>query len=158
MSPRTLAVIALAVLGAGCAPVCPPHRNAPPEMQAAAPATRLDEARQLLKDGKFVEAGEAFRTVEQEFPGTEWAGSAAYALAVAAAMADNPQQDYASALMEFDSFIERYPQHERLPEAKAWRQAIKQIMDTRKENARLLKNIEKLKELDLQQEEKRRAR
>jgi outer membrane protein assembly factor BamD (BamD/ComL family) len=100
----------------------------------------------------------AFRTVEQEFPGTEWSGSAAYAIAVTFAMTDNPQQDYGNALMEFDRFIEHYPQHDRLPEARAWRQAIRQLLDTRKENARLNKNIEQLKELDLQQEERRRGR
>jgi len=157
MIARPLALFALTMLGAGCAPVCPPQGGVPPALHTAAPspAARLDQARRLLQDGRFLDAVEAFRTVEQEFPGTVWAGSAAYSIAVAAAMADNPRQDYGNALTEFDRFIERYPQHDRLPEAKAWRQAIKQLLETRKENARLRRNIEQLQELDLQQEEKR---
>jgi outer membrane protein assembly factor BamD (BamD/ComL family) len=161
MIRQMLAVLALGLTGAGCASLCPPaaeQQSPAPVPAAAARPAALREGQLLLQEGKYADAANVFRVVEQEHPGTPWAGSAAYATAVAAVLGDHEHQDYVSALREFDRFIERYPLHDRVPEAKAWRQTIRQIMDARRENARLLNNIEKLKALDLQQEEKRRSR
>ena len=54
--------------------------------------------------------------------------------------------------------IAQFPQHKRANEAKSWRQVIKLALDAKKENERLSKNIERLKQLDVKQEEKRLGR
>jgi outer membrane protein assembly factor BamD (BamD/ComL family) len=129
--------------------------------EASAPSTpggALAEADKLLREGKYADAEKAYRRVPQEHPGTAWVPLAQYALATLLVSPDNPQSDYASGLAEFENFISLYPQHERAAEARSWRQAIKQILDTKKENVRLKSTIEKLQKLDLKQEEKRSSK
>jgi len=106
------------------------------------------EARTLLKDQKIVE----------EHPNSDGAAKALYGIATIYVSGDNPHKDYAQALVHFEEFLSQYPQHERAADAKNWRQAIKVIIETKKENEHLLKNIEKLKQLDMRQEKKRLGR
>lgn len=70
----------------------------------------------------------------------------------------NPRKDYAQVLIHFEKFLSLYPKHERAADARNWRQAIKVILDAKKENERLLKNIDKLKQLDMRHEQKRLGR
>ena len=119
---------------------------------------RLKEAGKLAQEAKYAEAVAVYRLILQEHPDTAWAPEAKYGIALAYVSADNPQRDYAIAVAEFDEFLILYPADQRAAEAKSWRQALKALLDTKKDNDRLNKNIEKLKELDVRQEEKRLGR
>jgi outer membrane protein assembly factor BamD (BamD/ComL family) len=120
--------------------------------------TKLADAQKLAQGSKYAEAVSAYRLILQEHPGTEWAPEAKYGIALAYVSADNPQRDYSAAIVEFNEFLSLYPSDKRTAEAKSWRQTLKALLDTKKDNDRLYKNIEKLKQLDVRQEEKRLGR
>jgi outer membrane protein assembly factor BamD (BamD/ComL family) len=119
------------------------------------PAMMSAEANKLMKDHKYPESVSVFQKIIEEYPNSDWAGNSLYSIAAAYVSVENPRKDYAQALIHFEDFLNRYPQHERAADARNWRQAIKVIIDAKKENERLLKNIEKLKQLDMRQEQKR---
>ena len=122
------------------------------------PAIMSAEANKLMKDHKYPESVTAFQKIIEEYPNSDWAANSLYSIATACVSVENPRKDYAQALIHLEDFLSRYPQHERAADARNWRQAIKVIIDSKKENERLLKNIEKLKQLDMRQEQKRLGR
>ena len=121
-------------------------------------SAKVAEAQKLMRESNYTRAIAEFRKVVQEHPNTEWAAKAKYGIAMAYVSSSNPQKDYAVAISEFDEFIVQYPQDERVTEAQSWRHALKVLLDAKKDNDRLNKNIEKLKQLDVRQEEKRLGR
>ena len=150
---RSLSVVVLlALFSSGCAGFL----TGGSEEQAA--ASKYAEAKTLLKDHKYPESLTAFQKVIEEYPNSDLAANALYGVATVLVSGDNPHRDYAQALIHFDEFLHKYPQHERAADAQNWHQAIKVIIDAKKENERLLKNIEKLKQLDMRQEKKRLGR
>ena len=150
-----LAIIALAVLGGGCAQFLTlPQDDGISSSQAA----QLAAAQNLQRSGKYTDALTAYRSIVRQHPKTEAAAAAKYSIALLHALADNPEKDYAQALVEFDEFTRIFPQHQRAEEAKSWAQVIRMAIDAKKENERLSKNIERLKQLDVKQEEKRLGR
>ncbi|NTW66306.1 MAG: outer membrane protein assembly factor BamD [Nitrospirae bacterium] len=153
MNRIILAIVLLPMLaaGTGCATFSM-HKG------DEAASAKVTEAQKLLRESKYAHAIAEFRKVIQEHPNTEWAAKAKYGIAMAYVSASNPQKDYAVAVAEFDEFLAQYPQDERIPEARSWRQALKVLLDTKKDNDRLNQNIEKLKQLDVRQEEKRLGR
>jgi len=116
------------------------------------------EAQTLAQGLRFAEAIASYRLILLEYPNTDWAREAKYSIAQAYVSADNPRRDYAVAIVEFDEFLSLYPSDKRAAEAANWRQALKVLLDTKKDNVRLKKNIEKLKQLDVRQEKKRLGR
>jgi tetratricopeptide (TPR) repeat protein len=154
-----LAVVVMTV-GGGCTTFSPeqggqPAATASDARLPSAPGGALVDADRLVAEGKYADAEVAYRRALQEHPGSDWAPRAKYAVATLLVSPDNPQRDYVRALAVFEEFITLYPQHERAAEARSWRQAIKQILEIKKENDRLNKNIEMLKQLDMKQEQKR---
>ncbi len=107
---------------------------------------------------RYEEAVTMYQKILGEFPQSESAADALFQIAYVQTFYDNPQKDYAGALQSFDEFIKRYPGHARYQEAENWRFILRTILDLRKENDRLHKNIEQLKKLDIRHEEKRRGR
>jgi outer membrane assembly lipoprotein YfiO len=151
MNRIILTVVLLLMLAAGCA------RFSAQKSDEAASATVAD-AQKLLRESKYAHAITEFRKIIQEHPNSEWAAKAQYGIAMAYVSANNPHKDYSAAVAEFDEFLAQYPQDERIPEARSWRQALKVLLETKKDNDRLNKSIEKLKQLDVRQEEKRLGR
>jgi outer membrane protein assembly factor BamD (BamD/ComL family) len=154
-------VAALTGVGAGCAGFLtqPSVQQSMPEGPSAAAAkARIAEAHGLMQARKYAEAAAAYRQFLQEHPGTEWAPEAKYGIALAAVASDNPQKDYAAGAAEFDEFLVQFPQDKRAGEAHSWRSALKSLLESRKENDRLHKTLQKLKNLDVQQEERRLGR
>lgn len=145
--------VLLAFFTGGCAGLLTGGREEP-----TVPAIKSAEAKKLLQAHQYPESIAAFQKIIEEYPNSDWAANSIYNIATAYVSVENSNKDYAQALIHFEEFLFRYPQHERAAEAKSWRQVIKVILDAKKENERLLKNIEKLKQLDMRQEQKRLGR
>lgn len=149
MTRTTLfAGILLIVLTSGCARFFPDQDLPDP----------LADAQRLQDEGKYAQSLEAYRTFLREHPSSEWAATAKYSIALIHVAPGNPKRNYATALGEFEDFAKQYPQHARAEEARSWQLALRSFLDSRKENERLNQNIERLKQLDVKQEEKRRGR
>jgi outer membrane protein assembly factor BamD (BamD/ComL family) len=126
--------------------------------------TEFYRADSFLKEKKYSEAITAYRSIAKgESAKTERAANAQFALASALAYYDNPERDYTLALQEFDEFLKLYPDDEKAHEARQWRSLLKLIIELKKENDLLNKNIEhlnksieQLKQLDIRHEERRR--
>jgi TolA-binding protein len=152
---------ALAAAGTGCAGFVEQLKQedtAPQTQDATAAKARIAEARKLMQEGKFAQAITAYRQYLQDHPSTEWSPEAKYAIASAYVSADNQQKDYAVAAVEFEEFLSQFPKDQRAGDAQNWRAMLKAYFDTRRENDRLNKTLEKLKKLDVQQEERRLGR
>ena len=138
------AVLALILL-AGCSTV-KPDIKAPDDFQVAAVA---------MKDKRYEDAIAVYGKILNESRRSASSADALFQIAYIQTLYDNPQRDYAKAMQSFDDFIKRYPDHARCQEAENWRFILKTILDLRKEDDRLRKNIEQLRKLDIQQEKNR---
>ncbi len=147
---NTLLLLAL-FLFAGCRTLGTQVQTAPP----AASSAEIEEARKLIKGRQYPDALSVLEKALQQKEASAMVPEIRYLIATIYVAADNPQKDYAEAFTEFDEFVHLYPDHDRAVEAKSWRQAIKSLLDARKENERLHKTIEGLKQLDVRQEQKR---
>ena len=147
-------IILALMMSAGCAPVKVPGQRD----QGALQTEQVVKAQQLKREGNYAEAVETYQKIAQDHPGSEAAAGAMFEAALVLASSDNSKRDYALALTEFEEFLTHFPQHQRAPEARSWRQVLRTALDCKKENERLNKNIEKLRLLDLKQEEKRLGR
>lgn len=138
------AVLALILL-ADCSTV-KPETKAPDDFQVAAVA---------MKDKRYEDAIAVYGKILNESRRSASSADALFQIAYIQTLYDNPQRDYAKAMQSFDDFIKRYPDHARCQEAENWRFILKTILDLRKEDDRLRKNIEQLRKLDIQQEKNR---
>ena len=153
MKQSLCVLLLMTFLGTGCA-----MPGSPLSQERAVPAAMIADGRRLAKERNFAQAVAVYRLILHDHPSSSAAPEAKYGIAMVYVSADNPRRDYAIAVAELDEFLTQYPQDERADEARSWRQAIKVILETRKENERLNRNIEKLKQLDMRQEEKRLGR
>ncbi len=142
----------------GCVPTMPPseQRAASEPRVLAAPERDMQKAVSLEQDKKYADALTVYRQIVTDYPKSPVAADALFAIARLDAFYDNPQKDYTQALAEFEDFDKRYPEHEKAQEARNWQAILKLVLDTKKENARLRKNIDELEKVDIQHEEKRR--
>lgn len=116
---------------------------------------RMLAAEVSLKDKKYAEALESYRSVFTEATASESAAEAKFGMAYTLIFYDNPQKNFSLAFQEFDEFLKLYPGHSRSAEAQTWRNLLKQLLDARRENERFKKNIEQLKKIDIRHEEQR---
>ncbi|MDH4162424.1 MAG: tetratricopeptide repeat protein [Nitrospirota bacterium] len=149
-----IGIFTLSLAVAGCA-IFP---GAHPGSRESAEALQVKHASELATAGNFTGAIDAYRKIMQDHPNSPESAFALYGIAMVYVSADNQQKDYAQSLAKLDEFITQYPNHELTNDARNWRHAIKAILDARRENDRLNKNIERLKQLDMRQEEKRMGR
>jgi len=139
--------------------------------------TEFYHANDLLKEKRYSEAIAAYRQIAEDTSNPERAENAQFALASTLAYYDNPQKDYALALQAYDEFLARYPDSDKAQEAQQVRSLLQTIKALETENTnltksieqykqnieqykqvvdRLNKSIEKLKQLDIMHEERRR--
>ncbi len=143
-------VVALAV-AAGCQTIGGEQK----QPEAPAEQNPIVDARQLIVEKKYPDALAVLQMVLREERYEAMAPEARYLIATVYVSAENPQRDYVRALTEFEEFLRLYPTDEHATEVKSWKLAIKTMLDTKKENERLHKTIEGLKQLDVRQEQKR---
>ncbi len=118
----------------------------------------VSRAMNLIGEKKYAEALDILKKAFKKERHSALAPDIKYRIATIYVASDNPHKDYAKALTEFDEFVRLYPEHEKAVEARSWKLAIGTILDEKKENERLRKSIEGLKELDIRQEQKRLGR
>jgi TolA-binding protein len=154
---RAAIVLLIALLAS---PGCRATMTGPEQKQPAVQPlpSAIDDARRLIRDRQYPDALARLETALQQGGNADGAAEARYLIATVHVAADNPQRNYAQAIAEFDAFLDRYPDHARAPEARSWRLAIKTVLETRKENERLHRTIEDLKQLDVKKEEQRLMR
>ncbi len=146
---RLFIVLIALIVFPGCIPPPPPARD------LTALEVEYQNAAALVKEKKYQEAIAAYRGIVTESPQSPDAAEALFETAYLYVYSDNPQKDYAQALAGFDDFLKRYPNHAKAQDARNWRVVLKMILDIRKENERLINNIEELKKLDIKHEERR---
>ena len=133
-----------------CVPACvkyDAHRDA-----------ELVNADRSFNEKKYGEAVSAYDAIARDAPGSERGADALFRSAFTMAYYDNRQKDYARALQEFDEFLRVYPNNEKAPDAQNWRYMLQMVLDLKKENGRLLQSINKLKQIDIRHEERRKAK
>ena len=137
---------------AGCIPVTHPseHRG------ISGPEAEFRKAVSFEKEKKYPDALALYRKIMTDYPQSPVAADALFAIAHLRAFYDNPQKDYTQALVDFEDFDKRYPNHEKVQEAKNWATVLKLMLETKKENNRLRKSIEQLEKADITHEENRR--
>jgi outer membrane protein assembly factor BamD (BamD/ComL family) len=113
------------------------------------------DAAELVQEKKYQEAIIEYRKIAADSPQSMVAGDALYEAAYLQVFYDNPQRDYVQALSGFDELLKRFPDHARVNDARNWRLVLRTILDIKKENEHLKKNIEQLKKLDIRHEERR---
>lgn len=144
-------VLIVAAVFAGCVLL-------PPADLATGRGAEYLRAVDLEKGKKYAEAAAEFRKIALLSPPAPESADALFEVARLQVFYDNPQRDYAQALTLFEEFLKRYPDHVKAQDAENWRVALKMLLDTRKENDRLNRNIEQLKRLDIRHEERRGGR
>ncbi len=147
---RLFIVLIALVVFPGCIPP-----SSPPARELTELDVEYQNAAALVKEKKYQEAIVAYRKIVAESPQSQEAADALFETAYLYVFSDNPQKDYGQALAGFDEFLKRYPDHAKARDARNWRVVLKTILDARKENEHLIKNIEELKKLDIRHEERR---
>ena len=133
--PSSLTIIAAALIMScgGCGGMRPDASEQQQQRANDTARRKIMEAQTLAQGLRFAEAIASYRLILLEYPNTDWAREAKYSIAQAYVSADNPRRDYAVAIVEFDEFLSLYPSDKRAAEAANWRQALKVIIDGRKE-------------------------
>ncbi len=119
------------------------------------PELAYQDALSRVKEKRYQEASTIFRKIVADSPQSPVAAYALFETAYLQVFYDNPEKDYSQALSGFDEFLKLYPDHVKAADARNWRGVLKAILDAKKENDHLIKNIEQLKKLDIRHEERR---
>ena len=120
------------------------------------PEKDFQDAAVSIKEKKYSAALAGYQKILREAPNTELAKDAQFEIALIHATPENPQKDYVQAMHEFETFLKLRPEDRPAREARSWIAVLKTILDLKKENELLKKNIEELKQLDIRHEERRR--
>ena len=142
--------VAVVVLLAGCAsfrPERPPAPTPAPDRSATMVA-RGDQLAQKEPQA----AHELYRSVLRDCPRDPVAPEALYRLALLYVAPDGPLHDYRATRTAFERLLTEYPDNPHAAEARAWSVALSELERTEAESAKLPANLERLKELDMQQE------
>jgi len=140
--------VAVVVLLAGCASFRPKRPPTPAPERSATMVARGDELAQ--KDPRA--AHELYRSVLRDRPRDPVAPEALYRLALLYVAPDGPLHDYRAARTAFERLLTEYPDNPHAIEARAWSAALSELERTEAESAKLRANLERLKELDMEQE------
>ncbi|HYR95323.1 MAG TPA: hypothetical protein VEM57_01250 [Candidatus Binatus sp.] len=147
---RRALVLAAAVLIAGCARILPPRPQeaAPPD--AAALLARADE---LARNRSPQEARTVYRRVLRTYRGTPAAAEALHGLGRLYVDPDSPLHDWGTANVAFGLLLAKYPDSRHAAEARAWRAALAELLRNQADAKRLRADLQRLKELDMEQEQ-----
>jgi TolA-binding protein len=140
-----LALVAIALFG--CAAM--PRSNDPAEAEFQAAAA-------LLKKERFADAIRGFQAVADRHPKHARAPDALYAAGSARLHPRNAAADPDAALRDFQRLVRAYPTAPRRDEAQTWVAVLTQLGGLRTEVEKLRSDLQRLLDLDVESEKKRR--
>lgn len=97
----------------------------------------LYDADTLFDNRKYNEAIKAYTEVTTRYPKSFAAEQAQYLIAYTLVYYDNPNADYARALIEFNRFIQLYPSDNKIREARNWVNVLHRLNHSMNENETL---------------------
>jgi len=115
----------------------------------------LGQADGLAREGNHAGARELYEQVIREHPSSSWAARALFGLARLLVTPDSPIRDYWQAHLYFGRLLVEYPESPRAGEARAWREALGQLLAREEEAARIRHDLERLKKIDKELETRR---
>ena len=115
----------------------------------------LSQAKALLANGHYQAALGKTQQVLSSDPGTKGV-EALYLMGIIYAHPQNPNSSLERSLESFHILVKKYPESELTREAEAWISTLRKIKKMDKEILELKDQIDKLKEIDLGIEEKKR--
>ena len=149
MSLLRVAVFA-PVLLAGCGRFLmkpPPEGDDPTRLVA-----RADE---LARNGSSAEARTLYRQIVRDHSQTPAAADALWGLGQLYVDPDSKLRDYGSAHVAFGRLVNEHPDSPHVAAARAWYAALGELMRTQEDANRMKNDIERLKQLDMEQERRR---
>jgi TolA-binding protein len=146
--PALVAALVLAVSAGGCGR----FRVAPPREATNDPTRLVAQADELARDHDARAARTIYRRVIRENPGTPAAENALYGLGLLYVDPDGRLRDYIAAQNAFGRLLAQYPESVHAFEARAWLAALGEITRAQGDARRLQTDLDRLKELDIEQE------
>lgn len=119
-------------------------------------ADRYRKAESLFESGQYSEAVEAYHQVTDRFPDDPLAGRALYQAAYAQIYYKNPNADYAAGSKDFESLVQKYSDSPWKNPAQNWLSFLNQMDRLKVDREKLRNDLQKLVDLDMQSERKRR--
>lgn len=115
----------------------------------------LGQADGLAQNGDHAAARDLYQQVIREHPASPWAARALFRLARLLVTPDSPVRDYRQAYRYFDRLLVEYPESPQVGEARAWREALAQLLAREQEATRIQQDLERLKKIDKELERRR---
>ena len=151
-------LLALVLIGSGCATCL----NIQKRWESR---NHLDRAERLLSKGDYEGALQADKAAMENFPKCSPGDRALFHMGLIWAHPGNPKKDYNRALACFQQLVSNFPRSHLQGKATIWIGALKQMISCEgrvkgleKKTSDLKKQLNTLKEIDLQTEEKKRAK
>jgi hypothetical protein len=122
-------------LSIGCAPFA--HQPS-----VAGDLQKYRDAKTLFEQGMYRESRDAYRSLYETYPQSQWAAEAQFNAAYILVYYKNPDRDYAGAQHELERYLQRYPLSTFAGEAQSWISLIKAFDQSRVRE--LLSEVESL--------------
>lgn len=119
-------------------------------------ADHFRRAEILFGEGRYAEAVKEYRTVVSRFPNDALADDAQYKAAYTELYYKNTAADYEAAGKDFQKLIQKFPESSWTREAENWLALLAQLDSLKKDKEKLKADLQRLLDLDIQSEKKRR--
>jgi outer membrane protein assembly factor BamD (BamD/ComL family) len=106
--------------------------------------------------GRYSEAIQEYRHVADHFPDDKLAAQAQYQAAYTEIYFKNSGSDYGMAAKDFQKLIQKYPNSPWKDPAENWLNVLTQLESLKTEKEKLKSDLQRLLDLDMQSEKKRR--
>ena len=123
---------------------------------STAAAEHFRNAERFFEEGKYSEALKEYRIVTARFPDDELADDALYQTAYTEIYFKNAAADPGTAVKDFQRLIQKYPDSPWKGPAQNWVSFLAQAESLRTETEKLKNDLQRLLDLDMQSEKKRR--
>ncbi|MBI3610740.1 MAG: tetratricopeptide repeat protein [Nitrospirae bacterium] len=124
--------------------------------EATAPAEHFKKAEAFFEGGKYAEAIKEYRYVVNRFPDGDLADHAQYNIAYTEIYFKNASADYEAAVRDFQQVVQKYPESPWKSRAQNWLNFLAQMESLKTEKEKLRSDLQRLLDLDMQAEKKRR--
>jgi len=128
-----------------------------PELPTAtAAADHFKRGEVFFEEGKYAEAIKEYRYVAAQFPNEDLASDAQYKVAYTEIYFKNAASDYGMAEKDFQKLIQKYPNSPWKDPAQNWLSFLTQMELLKADKEKLKDDLQRLLDLDMQSEKKRR--